>query len=85
MFMVDTDRIILKEAGKFPMNGRLIHEIATFLKANTDEDTEPVLVRPTGLVTGGRQIWRLMEGRHRYFAHVIANRKSLPAELDTGV
>jgi len=83
---VDTDRLILKEAGKFPMNIDVVHSIATFLRSNPDADvSEPILIRPTGLVTGGRQIFRVMEGRHRYFGYVIAGRKSLPYELDTGV
>lgn len=83
---VDTDRLILKESGKFGMDMDMIHRIATFLRSNPDLDVdEPILVKPTGAVFGGRQVYRIMEGRHRYFAYVIANRKSVPAELDTGL
>jgi hypothetical protein len=42
----------------------------------TTEDWDPVSVRPEG------EYYRLMDGRHRYFASVIAGRVDILAELD---
>lgn len=46
------------------------------LMRKTAEDANPIKVRPCG------NHWKIMDGRHRFFAAVIAGRADVLAELD---
>lgn len=70
------DRILLPPNLPAGMNPLVVMSLALHYRSTTD-DVEPIVVRREG------RNYRIVDGRHRYIASVIAGRRRVLAQLDT--
>jgi hypothetical protein len=71
------EQILLPPNVTAGVNLLLLAHLAYTLRATTTP-TPPITVRPAG------PHWRIVDGRHRYLAHIIAGRQHIHCHLDTG-
>lgn len=78
-FQVPIDRLVLKEPVPAGMNPYVLLGMVPLLRGST-KDHDPILIRP--LRSG---FYRVLDGRHRMIASVMAGRTHVLAELDTSI
>jgi hypothetical protein len=73
---IPLDRLLLKP--NIPAGASvLVISSLVLLYRNSGEDTEPILVREAG-----EGLYRILDGRHRFMASVIAGRTTVLATLE---
>lgn len=71
---IRVDRLLLLPNVPAGMNPLVIMSL-TYMMRGTHNDPPPIQVRKEG------RLWRIIDGRHRYFAAVIAGRHNILAEV----
>jgi hypothetical protein len=73
---IRVDRILIAPNVAAGMNPLVVMSLA-YLYRSTTEDVAPIVVRREG------EHYRITDGRHRYFASVIAGRRRVLAVVET--
>jgi len=80
-FYIDLDRLIMAKPAPAGSDPLVVMSLAYHYRT-TLADVEPILVRHSGMVAGGRAYYTITDGKHRFMASMIAGRERILAKVE---
>jgi hypothetical protein len=74
---IPVDCLVLKPNIPAGMDWSVIGHFVMIFRKTAQPCDPPIIVKPVG-----DNLWRVMDGRHRFFAAVIAGRSEIEAEVE---